>query len=176
MLKKVLTGTGIVAVLTAGFLLGSLTLGPIFAHSADTNPTAQATVQSVDDDAAEALVKGPDTDAVEEQVGSETELDEQQPQYSGSIQVDEAQYEDMSEADEAAALQGLATISAADAETAALAANPGASVIKTELDNENGSLVYGVELTVNGKSYDVRVDAGTGAVLHTEANELDGED
>jgi len=163
MLKKVLVGTAIVAVLMTTFLLSGVAFGSASGH----------TPSSVGDDAAEALVKGPDTDAVEEQVGNQTELDEQQPQYSGSIKVDEAKYEGVSEADEAAALQGSATISAANAEAAALAANPGASVIKTELDNGNGVLVYSVELS-NGS--EVKVDAGTGKVLYTESGELDSED
>jgi uncharacterized membrane protein YkoI len=72
----------------------------------------------------------------------------------------------MSETDEAAALQDKATLSAADAETAALVANPGVSVVKTELDNENGALVYSVELS-NGS--EVKVDAGNGAILFSEA-------
>ncbi|MCL4458774.1 MAG: PepSY domain-containing protein [Chloroflexi bacterium] len=135
-----LAGTGIATMLTAGFLLGSLTVGPVFAQTPPTTPPAQ------------------------------TQVDEQQPQYTGSIKVNDAQYEGMSEADEAAALQSKATISAANAEAAAVAANPGASVVKTELDNENGVLVYSVELS-NGK--DVKVDAGTAKVLHTEAGGLD---
>ena len=66
MLKKVLVGTGIVAVLAAGFLLGSLTLGSAFA----------LTPPSVDDDAAEDTVKGLDTDDIEfeEQVGDQSEI------------------------------------------------------------------------------------------------------
>ena len=90
----------------------------------------------------------------------------QEPLYASSIAVDQAQTDGMSEADEAAALQGKATISAADAEAAALAANPGATVVKTELDNENGALVYSVELD-NGS--DVKVDAGNGAILFTDS-------
>lgn len=64
------------------------------------------------------------------------------------------------------------TISAADAEAAALAANSGATVVQTELDDENGCLVYGVELS-NGS--DVKVDAGNGAILHTEQDNEPGE-
>lgn len=136
MLKKVLTGTGIAAALTAMFFLGSLAVSPAFAQGpTPTNPPAQ------------------------------TQVDEQQPKYTGSIQVKDSQYEGMSEADEAAALQSKATITAGAAEQAALAANPGTSVIKTGLDNENGVLVYSVELS-NGM--DVKVDAGTGKVIHTE--------
>jgi len=90
----------------------------------------------------------------------------QDPSYASSITVDQAAMEGMSEADEAAALQGKATISAADAEAAVLAANPGATVVKTELDNENGALVYSVELS-NGA--DVKVDAGNGSILFTDS-------
>lgn len=46
---------------------------------------------------------------------------------------------------------------------------------KVELDNENGSLVYSVQLTDStGKGQDVKVDAGTGQVLHAEADGPEG--
>jgi uncharacterized membrane protein YkoI len=110
-----------------------------------------------------------DQDSAENELGNsvqdQNEVDEHQPQYTGSIILDEAQYKGMSEADEAVALQDKATISAADAGQAALAANPGTTVVKTELDNENGVLVYSVELS-NG--LDVKVDAGNGKLLYTE--------
>jgi uncharacterized membrane protein YkoI len=71
----------------------------------------------------------------------------------------------------------LATITADQAAQSALAANPG-TVIKTALEDENGNVVYGVEIqTANGR-VDVKVDAGTGKVLHTEhddANETESE-
>ena len=89
------------------------------------------------------------------------------PSYGSLIRVDEARYEGMSETDEAAALSGLATVTPEQAKAAALEANPGTSVIKVELDNENGALVYSVELS-NGA--DVKVDAGNAAVLYTDSN------
>jgi uncharacterized membrane protein YkoI len=89
----------------------------------------------------------------------------QDPSYTSSVAVDQSQTDGLSEVDESAALQNKATISAAEAEAAALAANPGATVIKTELDNENGALVYSVELS-NGA--DVKVDARNGNVLYTD--------
>lgn len=58
------------------------------------------------------------------------------------------------------------TITAEQAKAAALAANPGATATSVELDDENGCLVYGVQLN-NGA--DVKVDAGNGQVVHTEA-------
>jgi uncharacterized membrane protein YkoI len=178
MLKKVLVGTGIAAALTGMFLLGSLVLAPAFAQTQHSNSPTQAVTQISNNTPVEDDVQGPDLDKVEEQVEDQNDVDEQQPQYAGSISVDEAQYQDMSEADEEAALQAKATITSAQAETAALAANPGTTVVKTELDNENGVLVYSVELS-NG--LDVKVDAGNGKILHTEqadndATELAGDE
>jgi len=83
-------------------------------------------------------------------------------QYTASIMIDEAQYEGMTEAEEAVALQELAVITADDAVTVAEAAYQGAAAIKIELDNENGAVVYSVELD-NG--LDVKVDAGNGGIL-----------
>jgi uncharacterized membrane protein YkoI len=102
---------------------------------------------------------------------TDSDLDEQNPSYSGSIMVDQSTTDGMSEADEAAILANMATITIDQAKTAALAANPGATVIKAELDNENGVLVYSVELS-NGS--DVKVDAGNAAVLFTDSG-LDNE-
>ena len=45
-----------------------------------------------------------------------------------------------------------------------------------ELENENGSVVYGVEVTkADGTVVDVKVDAGNGEVLAREADGPDGE-
>ena len=79
-----------------------------------------------------------------------------------------------SEGAEAQTLQSKATISAAEARSAALAAVPG-TVEAVELDNENGNVVYSVEITkADGSKIDVKVDAGNAKVLHQEAD--DGDD
>jgi uncharacterized membrane protein YkoI len=143
-------------------------------------PGPTAAVQTSDaqneaDDAAEATTDGADADTVEDQRGPQDEANDaneadaddiQEPQLNGSIAVPEAQYEGLSESDEAAALASLATITPEQASAAAQADVPG-DVQQVELDNENGSLVYSVE--IGGK--DVKVDAGTGAVLHVESDE-----
>jgi uncharacterized membrane protein YkoI len=103
--------------------------------------------------------------AGEAAVGVDNGPDQQQPAYAGSVTVSPDQFSGASEADEAAALAGRAVITSSQAESAALGANPGASVVKTELDNENGVVVYSVELS-NGA--DVKVDAGNGSILHTD--------
>ncbi|MBC7339549.1 MAG: PepSY domain-containing protein [Firmicutes bacterium] len=111
--------------------------------------------------------KAPDTDQVEEQVeeqsGAEVEggsqdvgPDEAQPAYTGSVKVSDPEPADLGQ---------LATVTVDQARAAAVAANPGTTAVEVELDNENGYLVYSVELS-NGA--DVKVDAGTGKVLHTE--------
>jgi uncharacterized membrane protein YkoI len=94
-----------------------------------------------------------------------------EPSYTGSIPVDATATDGLSEADESTALQDQATISTADAEASALAANPGAKVVKSELDNENGYLVFSVELD-NG--LDVKVDAGNGTILASDQDSDEG--
>lgn len=104
----------------------------------------------------------------------------QDPTLSGSIQAPENN--SMSEADEAKTLEGQATISSSDAESAALAAVPGGTVNSVELGNENGSVVYQVDMTdAGGQAVEVKVDAGSGDVLSSatadnEASEAEGSD
>lgn len=69
---------------------------------------------------------------------------------------------------EPADLTILAKIPVDQAMAAALAAYPGSRVRAVALENENGCLVYNVLLS-NG--LEVKVDAGTGQVLHQEAAE-----
>ena len=70
-------------------------------------------------------------------------------------------------------LQELAKIDRATAEQDALDAVPG-TVEETDLEVENGSVVYGVEIAGNdGKTHDVKVDAGNGKIL---SQQVDGAD
>ncbi|WP_297501640.1 PepSY domain-containing protein [Thermococcus sp.] len=91
----------------------------------------------------------------------------QPPSYTGSIKI--AQNSNLSESQEAKALQKLAKITPKQAESAALAKVNG-TAIKVGLDNENGYLVYSVEVkTAKGLTKDVKVDAGNGKVLHIDS-------
>ena len=111
---------------------------------------------------------------------------EQEPAYSSSIQVKDQDREERGERreqagerheerGEAGRLAALAKIDATQAVSAALAQVPG-TVLKTELDNENGNLVYSVEIkTAKNEIKEVKVDAGNGAVLHVGAGDQ-GED
>lgn len=81
---------------------------------------------------------------------------------------EQAGAESAADRQEAAQLQGLARVSADQARTAALARAPG-QVTQVSLDNENGNLVYSVEVRdARGKVQDVKVDAGNAQVLHVE--------
>ena len=133
--------------LASGLLIGGLGAGTLMTPSLQTAHAASVTPQQT---------VAPETDQLQE------------PSYTGSVPVDEAATQGVSEADEAAALAGSATISAAEAEAAVLAAHPGASVHKTELENENGYLVYSVALDTG---MDVKVDAGNGTILATEQDD-----
>lgn len=78
---------------------------------------------------------------------------------------------------ESAALASQAKVSADQANAAALAKFPGATIKKTELDNENGKVIYSVQLTDSaGTGQDVKVDATTGTVVSTEADGPEGPD
>lgn len=124
-----------------------------FAATDATVPAQQQNCDQEDDDSAE-VSDAVDTDDVELQCGEQVE--------DGEPDGAEGAGSPESEAAEAAALQSQAAISAADAESAALTANPSASVVKTELDDENGIVIYSVELS-NGA--DVKVDASNGTIL-----------
>jgi uncharacterized membrane protein YkoI len=156
--KRMLFGGGVIAVLAAGFLLGSLTLGGAFAEAPTPGSTPEATVQTQAD-----------------QSGQQ----EQAPSYTGSITVpqdqkdlqDQKDQKDQAGQDEAEAnsLASLAKITADQAKAAAMAQYPGATIKKAELDNENGTLAYSVELTdASGKFQDIKIDAGNAKILHVE--------
>lgn len=119
---------------------------------------------------------GVDSEAAEDTEADEAGPEEQEPNYAGTatIAVDESTMpEDV--AAEAAALAGLATVSQADAEAAALAAVSG-DIMQAELDNENGFVVWSIEVRdAAGTVHDVKIDAGNAAVLGTEAGEDDAE-
>jgi uncharacterized membrane protein YkoI len=144
--------------IAAAIGLGLGTMGIAAAASTPSPAPAQQQTQITADQATET----PETDSLQE------------PTLNGSIQAPEG--ESASESVEATALQGLATISSSDAETAALAAVPGGTVNSVELGNENGSVVYQVDMTdANGQAVEVKVDAGTGDVLTTESADNEAE-
>jgi uncharacterized membrane protein YkoI len=106
----------------------------------------------------------------EEAEGAESSEENEADESKESNKGEEA--EDKAEGGESERLKSLARITPEQASAAALAQVPG-TVKKVELENENGNVVYGVEIkTANGES-DVKVDAGDGRVLQVEK---DGEE
>ena len=136
---------------------------------------AAASVLTVGAGAAMAAQQSP-----QETTGTQAaQQQEQEPSFNGSVAAPETEANDATEnpgndAAEAKQLEGLARIDQPAAEGAALGAVPG-KVQQTELDNENGSVVYSVEiLGQDGKLQEVVVDAGDGKVLAQGAEEDEG--
>jgi hypothetical protein len=74
-----------------------------------------------------------------------------------------------------AGFAAMAKISLDSAVDEALKAVPG-KALKAELENENGYLVYAVEIaTADRQTMDVKVDAGNGKVLKVAADQNDSE-
>ena len=142
-------------------------------------PADQDTLQ--EDNAADDATEAPEAEEAAEapEADDANGPDEQSPSYSASITVPNNQADDSSdgpddEAAEAEALAGLATITADEAKAAALAAVPG-EVVQVELDNENGAVVYSVEVDTGSGIVDVKVDAGNANVVHQDAdNDTEG--
>jgi uncharacterized membrane protein YkoI len=101
------------------------------------------------------------------QQGGQTQANE--PVYNSTVKVPNAN----GETGEAGMLASQAKIDVTQATAAALKQVPG-TVLKTALENENGNVVYSVEVnTASNGVVDVKVDAGNGSVLSqdTAANE-----
>ena len=105
--------------------------------------------------------------------------DEDSPSFTSSVtapaDADESEQDDTkaNEDAEQEALLNLATVDAAAARTAALATAPG-SVTEAELDNEDGNVVWKVEIRDRaGLETTVYVDAGNAEVLLKEAEHED---
>jgi uncharacterized membrane protein YkoI len=91
---------------------------------------------------------------------------EKAPQYHSSIQADKG-------LENEAALRKLAKITLQDAVRAAKGAAPG-TVAESGIENEDGNVVYTVEMRSGKSTSEVIVDAGNGKVLAVVADE-DGE-
>jgi uncharacterized membrane protein YkoI len=88
------------------------------------------------------------------------------PSYTGSVTVPDNGQDTGTgnETAESSQLQGLAKITPDQARQAALGAVPGTASTPV-LEDENGNVVYGVEIQTASGTVDVKVDAGNGTVL-----------
>lgn len=132
---------------------------------------------NLQDEVADGTTEAPEAEEATEVAEAEDDddADDQSPSYTGSITVPNDEADDASEGEddeaaEAESLAGLATVTADNAKEAALDAVPG-QVVQVELDNENGSLVYSVEIDTGSGVVDVKVDAGNANILHQDADD-----
>jgi uncharacterized membrane protein YkoI len=95
--------------------------------------------------------------------------EEKAPQYHSSIQADK-------KVENESALRKLAKITLEDAVRTAQGAAPG-TVTESGIENEDGNVVYTVEVRSANSTTEVVVDAGNGKVLATtaDADDEDGE-
>lgn len=66
--------------------------------------------------------------------------------------------------------QAMAKITADTAQATALAQVAGGTVTRVDLDDENGFLVYSVDIQKDGVANDVKIDAGDGKFLYIDAS------
>jgi uncharacterized membrane protein YkoI len=173
-----------IALLVVG-AMGALSM-KVFAKG-NAAPANQISAQVADcsqdeADGTEAQQTGPDTDVVELQCGDQNPPNGQETANDVDTDTTEVQEGDQNTPDTVEA-QGVEEAESADgqdvapsdtpaitteqARAAALAVHPG-TMIQTELDDENGQLIYSVEYE---GSVDVKVDAMTGVILSTESGQ-----
>jgi uncharacterized membrane protein YkoI len=154
---KLMMAVALLAVLTTGAGVALKAMAQGEGRKQEDKVTYRSSVQTQDD-------RNERENADEAQGGEESEANEAGESEDGE-KGEEA--EDRAEGAESERLKSLARITPEQARDAALAQVPG-TVKKVELENEDGNVVYGVEIkTAKGES-DVKVDAGDGRVLHVE--------
>ncbi len=185
--KRVIAGAAVAAALTiGGFVAGGINqsttsaqvpTATIVVHSARQNqaqpaqtvePTEMADPTEVGQAPEPAEVAG--TPEPAEVAGNDTdniqEGDQNGPDTGGADEGQATQETTASEASDAQALASQAQITQHQAEQAALAANPGTTAVHSSLGDEDGTVVYDIELS-NGS--DVKVNARTGAIVATDS-------
>jgi uncharacterized membrane protein YkoI len=159
--------------LAATGALAALVIGDdaSIAAAAGNTPTPSNSVTAVD----QQETDGEQADGADGGPGSEQEAAD--PSFTGSVVAPAAteqaggQETFAGAGQEQAALQALATVSRSQAEQAALAAVPG-TVAETDLDAENGFVVYTVEVdAADGTVTEITVDAGNASVLARQAQD-----
>ncbi|MBE3518972.1 MAG: PepSY domain-containing protein [Firmicutes bacterium] len=156
--------------LIACLVLGMLTLGGLAGlgvYNAQTAKAANGVGQAA----------GVTQPATQNAAPAQGQHEAQNPSYTASIRVPNPQdtAEDDNQDDEATesrSLQQLAKITPEQATASALKAVPG-QVVKVSLDNENGNVVYSVEIKTSTGTVDVKVDAGNGTVLAQDSGEYE---
>lgn len=130
-----------------------LAVGISTAFAASNPPTLADKVMTSTESAPK--VEAVETDAPKETVEAEEPMEAKEAK-------------EADEDEDVAALAGKATLTEQQAIDAALAANPGATVVSVKLGDENGVVIYEVEIADgNGE---IKVDANTGTILPEDNN------
>ncbi len=142
-------------VLTGAAAIG-LTLGGAGIAAAATSPAPPATAPAV-------IAPAPATEPGATVDAPDHEGNDENPTYTSSITTPDTENEN--------GLDALATVTPDDVIAAAQTAT-GGTATHAELENENGNVVYDVEVALaDGTSVDVKVDAGNAAVLAQQADD-----
>ncbi len=102
--------------------------------------------------------------------GADEDADDQDPYYESSIRVSQ-DFDD----DQLSELEGI-KITPEEAAEIALESVGGDEAVETELGNENGNVVYEVEVKTESGVKDVKIDPGTGIIIHIEVDDDDDEE
>ncbi|MFF2448162.1 PepSY domain-containing protein [Neobacillus sp. NPDC058068] len=96
---------------------------------------------------------------------------------AAAVSQQEKAKEEKQDPNEQAKLQKEAAITKEQATNTVLQKYTDGTVKEVELEDEDGTVVYGVHVTAkDGKSYDVKVDAKTGKVTKSEDDSKDEQD
>lgn len=135
-------------------------MGAIAARTFAQTPIPHAQeVQATEATDSQMSANGPDGDNVDEQVGDQTSADTG-AEVNGGAQTESGDGQD-------AAPSGTPAITAEAAQKTAEAYLNAGAASKVQLDDENGKLIYSVEIGGN----DVKVDAMTGEVLGVDTGQ-----
>jgi uncharacterized membrane protein YkoI len=156
MSKRLYLVAGLVALLAIAFSAVTLASQLTSAQEPSPTPSVQTSgVQDEADDAAESAVKGPDTDAIEEQSGSQDAVGDVGEEAGLAGQIDDG-----------ADLLPQASVTLEQAISAAQSAASG-EVGEVDLEHYQGKLVFNVD--VGDK--DVKVDAMDGSIVAVDADD-----
>lgn len=141
-------------------LVISMGIGLSLAYRSTSNDILAVSVQARNVPEGTQLTNSQDNDRA-----GVVETQEQNPTDEGVITIDPSQNQKLIKPEAADVWQNQAGITVDQARAVVEAVQPDASIVKTELGNENGLLVYSIELDDGQK---IKVDAGNGSILYIE--------
>jgi uncharacterized membrane protein YkoI len=164
--KMKLMMIALLAVVVAGAGVALTAMAQSEGNNQEKKATYNSSVQVQDDKNEREEAEGAESKG-ENEAAEANEANESKAGEANEAGEENEEAEDRAEGGESERLKSLARITPEQAQAAALAQVPG-TVKKVELENEDGNVVYGVEVKTAHSESDVKVDAGDGRVLHVE--------